>query len=82
MHSIQEHQSTSVKISQTLVITDLLDLLHVKLLVLRIQGCYPRKGALTISEKLIEQDTLEKYYRACFTKPLWETWIFYFSNLL
>ncbi len=64
MQSTQQHQKTLVKISQSLVITDLLDLLHGKLLALRIPSYYNHQQAKQISEKLIEHDRLERYYRA------------------
>ncbi len=64
MQSIQQQQKTLVKISQTLVITDLLDLLAGKILALRIPSYYHHEQAEKISEELIEQDTLERYHRA------------------
>ncbi|MGB3653547.1 MAG: 2OG-Fe(II) oxygenase [Rivularia sp. (in: cyanobacteria)] len=64
MQSTQQQQQTLVKISQNLVITDLLDLLNGKLLALRIPSYYHHEQAEKISEQLIEQDTLERYHRA------------------
>ncbi|AFY53458.1 hypothetical protein Riv7116_0879 [Rivularia sp. PCC 7116] len=64
MQLIQQQQNTLVKISQNLIITDLLDLLHGKLLALRIPNYYHHEQAQKISEELIEQDSLERYHRA------------------
>ncbi|MEO1432230.1 MAG: 2OG-Fe(II) oxygenase [Cyanobacteria bacterium J06632_19] len=64
MQLLQQQQNTLVKISQNLIITDLLDLLHGKLLALRIPNYYHHEQAQKISEQLIEQDSLERYHRA------------------
>ena len=64
MQSTQQQQKALVKISQSLVVIDLLDLLEGKILALRIPSYYHHEQAAQISEELIEQDTLERYHRA------------------
>ena len=64
MQSTQQQQKALVKISQSLVVIDLLDLLAGKILALRIPSYYHHEQAEQISEDLIEQDTLERYHRA------------------
>ncbi len=64
MDSNQEHKPTLVKISQSLELPDLLDLLHGKILALRIPNYYPQKESEQISQKLIQQKSLERYERA------------------
>ena len=63
-NSGNESQSSLVRVSQTLELTDLLDLLHGKYIALRIPNYYPAQQAQEISEKLIEEKTLERYNRA------------------
>lgn len=63
-NSGNEPQKALVRISESLKLTDLLDLLHGKYLALRIPNYYPQKQAEQISQELIKQKTLERYNRA------------------
>jgi 2OG-Fe(II) oxygenase superfamily len=59
-----DNQNQRVKISNTLIQKDLLDLILGKYLALRIPNYYPRTEALTISQLLVQQQSLERYLRA------------------
>jgi 2OG-Fe(II) oxygenase superfamily len=60
----KESQKVLVKVSKNLVLADLMSLIQGKFLALRIPNYYPEKGAKEISQKLIEEETLEHYLRA------------------
>ena len=64
MHPNQEYKPTTVKVSQSLELVDLLDLFHGKILALRVQNYYPQQESEQISQKLIQQKNLERYERA------------------
>jgi 2OG-Fe(II) oxygenase superfamily len=53
-----------IKIAESLIIDDLLNLLKGEILVLRIPNYYPLKEAAVISEKMIQQESLQRYHRA------------------
>lgn len=52
-----------VKTSDNFILTELLDLLNGKFLALRIPDYYPLKSAEVISQKILQQETLSRYYR-------------------
>lgn len=64
MHSDRGQKPTQIKVSQTLELVDLVDLLHGKILALRIPNYYPQQESEQISQKLIQQKNLERYHRA------------------
>lgn len=64
MHSNQGKKPTQIKVSQSLELVDLVDLLHGKILALRIPNYYPQQESEQISQKLIQQKNLERYHRA------------------
>ncbi|MBW4508785.1 MAG: 2OG-Fe(II) oxygenase [Scytonematopsis contorta HA4267-MV1] len=59
-----ESQNVLVKISGSLVLADLIDLIHGKFLALCIPNYYPEKEAEVITQELLKQKTLERYLRA------------------
>ncbi|KST65066.1 hypothetical protein BC008_19905 [Mastigocoleus testarum BC008] len=63
-NSGNEPRKALVRVSQSLQLTDLLDLLESKYLALRIPNYYPQQEAEEISQELIKQKTLERYDRA------------------
>jgi 2OG-Fe(II) oxygenase superfamily len=60
----EQNQKISVKVSHTLVLEDLVELLQGNLMALRIPYYYPLEPAEEISDTIIQQKNLERYLRA------------------